>query len=343
MSLPPPSTSPSTQSGHLPRTVLVLGANGRIGGAATAAFAAAGWRVLAQARRPIAALPAGAQALPLPLADGAGLAGAAAGADTLFYAVNPLYTRWAEELLPTACRAMDLASRLGARFLLPGNVYNYGRELPARLSETTPERGDTPKAHLRVELEAELAERARRGDLRSLVLRAGDFFGSGRGTWLDQVMLKDLPRGRLVYPGPLDRAHAWAYLPDLAAAFVALAEQSDLPDALRLHFPGHTLNGAEFLAAVERAAADLGLMPPAGGWRHGSMPWGLIHVAGWVWPMGRALAEMAYLWERPHALSGEAFEARCPALRPTPIDVALRHTLIDLGLAPSPQTRPALA
>lgn len=328
---------------NTPRTVLILGANGRIGAAATAAFAAAGWRVLAQARRPIAALPVGAQALPLPLADSAGLAAAAAGADALFYAVNPLYTRWAEELLPNARGAMDLASRLGARFLLPGNVYNYGRELPALLSETTPERGDTPKARLRIELEAELAERASRGNLRSLVLRAGDFFGAGRGTWLDLAIVKDLPRGRLAYPGPLDRSHAWAYLPDLAAAFVALAEQPDLPDALRLHFPGHALTGAELLAAIEQAAADLGLAPPAGGWRHGGMPWGLIRVAGWFWPMGRALAEMAYLWERPHALDGAALRSRLPMLPATPIDVALRRTLIDLGLAPSPQARPALA
>ena len=328
---------------HTPRTVLILGANGRIGAAATAAFAAAGWRVLAQARRPIAALPAGAQAVPLPLDDPAGLATAAAGADALFYAVNPLYTRWAEELLPTARGAMDLASRLGARFLLPGNVYNYGRELPAQLNDHTPERGDTPKAQLRIELEAELAERARRGDLRSLVLRAGDFFGAGRGSWLDLAIAKDLPRGRLVYPGPLDRPHAWAYLPDLATAFTALAEQPDLPDALRLNFPGHTLTGAELLAALEQAATDLGLQPPPGGWRHGDFPWRLIRLAGWVWPMGRALAEMAYLWERPHALSSEAFEARCPTLRSTPIDAALRHTLIDLGLAPAPKARPAWA
>jgi nucleoside-diphosphate-sugar epimerase len=327
----------------LRRSVLILGANGRIGAAATAAFAAAGWRVLAQARRPTARLPAGAQALPLALGDTAGLAAAAAGADALFYAVNPVYTRWAEELLPNARAAMDLASRLGARFLLPGNVYNYGRRLPARLSEDTPEHGDTPKARLRIELEAELTERARRGDLRSLVLRAGDFFGAGRGTWLDLAVVKDLPRGRLVYPGPLDRPHAWAYLPDLARTFVALAEQADLPDALRLHFPGHTLTGAELLGAIERAAEGLGLAPPAGGWRHAGMAWGLIRLAGWVWPMGRALAEMAYLWERPHALDGRALQARLGPLPTTPLDEALRRTLIDLGLAPSPGARPALA
>ena len=41
-------------------TVLVLGANGRFGAAAVNAFAAAGWRVLAQLRRAPSRLDSGA-------------------------------------------------------------------------------------------------------------------------------------------------------------------------------------------------------------------------------------------------------------------------------------------
>ena len=63
------------------------------------------------------------------------------------------------------------------------------------------------------------------------------------------------------------------------------------------------MTGAEFLAAVERAAASLGLAP-ARGWRHGGMPWPLIRVAGLVVPLWRELARMSYLWRVPHALDG---------------------------------------
>lgn len=48
---------------------LVLGANGRFGAAAVAAFAAAGWTVLAQARRAPAGLPHGAMHLAVALDD----------------------------------------------------------------------------------------------------------------------------------------------------------------------------------------------------------------------------------------------------------------------------------
>ena len=50
-----------------PRTVLVLGANGRFGPAAVKAFAHAGWRLLPQVRPPQAALPSRAEALTPPL------------------------------------------------------------------------------------------------------------------------------------------------------------------------------------------------------------------------------------------------------------------------------------
>ena len=326
-------------------TVLVLGANGRFGQAAVMAFAAAGWRVLAQVRRtPAAPLPTGAELLALPLTDTAALARAAAGAQAVVYAVNPLYTRWTEEALPLARLGMDLAQRLGACFLLPGNVYNFGQAMPALLSEDTPQRPSTEKGRQRCELEDELAARAAQG-LRGVVIRAGDFFGAGTGAWLDLVIAKSFGAGKLVYPGPLDVPHAWAYLPDLARAFVAVAAQPNLgggPAFLRLHFAGHTLTGAELLAAVERAAARLGVAP-AGGFRHRHLPWRLIALAGLVWPMGRELARMAYLWRVPHALDGRALEAVAGPLPATPIDDAMLAALRALGHGRAASAQAAIA
>jgi len=315
-------------------TVLVLGANGRFGAAAVQAFAAAGWRVLAQARRvPTTPLPPGAVAIDTALADTEALARRAAGARVVVYAVNPAYNRWDAELLPLARQGMAVAERLGARFMLPGNVYNFGAGMPARLLEDTPQRPTTGKGRLRCQIEDELKARAALG-LASVVIRAGDFYGAGSGSWLDLAIVKDLGRGKLVYPGPLDVPHAWAYLPDLARAFVAVAARDDAPRFQRLHFTGHTLTGHELLAAIDVAAAELGLRPAAG-FRRGGMPWGLIRAIGVVYPLWRELARMSYLWRVPHALDGAALRAAIGELPATPLPVALREALLALGLGPT--------
>ncbi len=318
-----------------PSTVLILGANGRFGRAAVLAFAAAGWRVQAQLRRaPMAPLPAGACAVTVPLTDTAGLAAAADGAAVVVHAINPEYTRWDAEALPALQQGLDVAQRLGALFMLPGNVYNFGENMPPLLRPDTPQAATTTKGRQRCAMEAQMQARAAQGQ-RSVVIRAGDFYGPGSGTWLDQAIVKDLARGKLVYPGPLHAAHAWAYLPDLAQAFVAvaLADQHTAPGFARLHFAGHTLTGAQLLAAIDSAAASLGLRP-ARGFRIGRMPWAVVRAVGLVYPLWRELARMRYLWRVPHTLDASALHAAVGALTATPVDVALRQTLLDLGFKP---------
>jgi nucleoside-diphosphate-sugar epimerase len=311
------------------RTVLILGANGRFGRAAVEAFAAAGWRVLAQARRPLdAPVPPGVGMVQRALTDLDGLAADAAGARIVVYAINPTYTRWEQEAIPLARAGMDLAQRLGARFMLPGNVYNFGESMPELLHEDAAQAPSTRKGEIRRAIEDELASRATFG-LRSVVLRAGDFYGAGRGGWLDELVVKSLRRGTLVYPGPFDVPHAWAYLPDLARAFVALAQRTDLPAVARLHFAGHTLTGRELLDVIERVAGEIGAT--ARPLRRRRMGWGLVALVGLVHPLWRELARMSYLWRLPHRLDDAQYRALAGAPPRTPADVALRDSLCALG------------
>jgi nucleoside-diphosphate-sugar epimerase len=324
-------TKPSTQE----KVALVLGANGRFGAAAVQAFAAAGWMVLAQARRKPAALPNGATHLAIELADTARLSAAAAGARVVVYAVNPLYTQWQAQALPLFHQGLAVAQRLKATFMLPGNVYNFGAQMPPVLNEHTPQQPTTLKGRIRVAMESELHALASQG-LRSVVIRAGDFFGGGSGSWMDLVITKSLRQGKLVYPGPLHIAHAWAYLPDLARAFVAAASRDDLPAYADLPFAGYTLTGAELLASIERAAAALGLAP-AGGFKRGGMPWAVLKLGGLVVPMWREIARLSYLWRVPHALDGAALARVVGQLPARPLDAAMREALLALGLVSSPR------
>ncbi len=309
--------------------MLILGANGRLGLAAAQAFDRAGWRVLAQVRRaPAAGMPAAARALPIEPGNIEALVREARGASVVVHGLNPAYTAWAREALPLARGGLEVAERLGALFMLPGNVYNFGAQMPPVLTPDTPQRPDSRKGRIRCDIEAEMAARA----VRSVVIRAGDFYGGdGTGSWFDLVIARSIAKARLTYPGPLDRPHAWAYLPDLAQAFVAVAaavaeDAGRLPAHATLHFAGHTLTGAELLVSLQRAATALG-MPADTRWRQGSLPWPLLRLGGWVVPMWRELAEMAYLWTTPHALDGSALQQVVGDLPGTPIDRAMQEAL----------------
>jgi nucleoside-diphosphate-sugar epimerase len=298
------------------------------------AFAAAGWQVTAQLRRaPRQPLPAGVRplecdALDLPALTEAARAGG--GLQVIVNALNPDYTQWARLLPPITAATIALAAATGATLMLPGNVYNYGNQLPAVLGDDTPFAATHPKAAQRIALEQALADAAHTQGVRSIVIRAGDFLGDA-GTWVDLAMAKGLARGRFTQMGPADQAHAWAYLPDLALTFVRVAEQSGrLPAFATLHFQGHTLTLGDWLAGLQTSAGPL---------RTQALPWPLLRVLGLVSPTLRSLCQMRYLWRQPHRLDNTALRALIGAEPHTPWNTALRQSLQALGLT-RPPARP---
>jgi nucleoside-diphosphate-sugar epimerase len=215
--------------------------------------------------------------------------------------------------------------------MFPGNVYNFGERMPGTLMESTPQQPTTRKGRIRVEIENALREAARSG-LRTVTIRAGDFFGGpGRGSWFDLVLVKSLAKGEMVYPGRMDVVHAWAYLPDLARTFVMVAERrAELPVFETLHFPGHSPTGEQLLQCVNRSAIRLGLLPPGAPLRRARLPWMLLRIGGLAVPMWRELAEMRYLWDVPHRLSGERLSKAIGAIPCSPLDEAMDATLREL-------------
>jgi nucleoside-diphosphate-sugar epimerase len=303
--------------------VLVLGANGRLGAAVVQAFAAAGWGVVAHTRRPPRrAWPAGVQGVQCDALDIAALQRAGAGCRVVVNGLSPDYTQWHRLLPPLTAATLALARALEARLMLPGNVYIYGRQLPALLTEDTPVAGNHPKAQQRLAMESALADAASNG-VRSVVIRAGDFLGD-QGTWLDLAMAKRLRRSQWVHMGPDDVEHAWAYLPDLARVFVAVAEADAAQDARRpafttLHYPGITCTGAQMHAAAE---AVLGR-----GLARAGFPWRLMRLAAPFAALPRTLLEMRHLWLRPHRLDGTRLAALIGPLPATPLQQVLRQCL----------------
>ncbi|RED18757.1 NAD-dependent epimerase/dehydratase family protein [Pontivivens insulae] len=297
-------------------TIFILGAGGRMGRNAADAFQNAGWNVVRLQRPGKAAQPGSISADPFDATDMA-RAAAAVKPDVIFNGLNPPYHDWARDVprLTEACIAAARATE--ATVILPGNVYTFGADMPRVLTAETPHRAATKKGRIRIEME----QNWRTSGVQVINLRAGDFIDtSDSGNWFESHMTKGVSKGRLMYPGPTNQAHAWAFLPDMARAAVALAEMRDsLPRYLDLPFPGYTLTGQQLADAIASITAR-----PI---RLTRFQWPLIRALGLINPLMRELTEMRYLWHVPHQLDGSAFEALLPDFSMTPLHDALHQSL----------------
>ena len=316
-------------------TVLILGARGRFGLAAARAFADAGWRVVAH-MRPGAVAPIsypGIHWINADLSDTAVIAAATKQASVVVHALNPLYTHkvWRAEVLPMMDSAIAVASELNATLMMPGNVYNFGARMPAVLSEDTPQVAETVKGQIRIAME----QRLQQSGVRGVVIRAGDFFGSGTGTWFDAVSVKNIRKGAFTSPGGLNTATAWAYLPDLAQTFVKVAqERAHLGRFERLHFKGTSLTAQQWLDVLTPLARAQKWIAPQGSVKLKRLPWLAIRIGAWVVPSWAALLEMRYLWDTPHQLDNARLVQLIGPEPHTPLDQAVRQSLADLGFLP---------
>jgi nucleoside-diphosphate-sugar epimerase len=317
---------------------LVIGATGGIGGEAAHALLAAGWRVRGLARDPADAARRAAWVGDVEWIAGdamreADVTAAAQGAAIMFHGANPPgYKNWRGLAIPMLRNAIAAARATGARLMFPGNVYNFGPDAGAVVTETSPQNPRTRKGRIRVEMEGLLEAGAKNG-ARALIIRAGDFFGPHQpASWFKDAMVKPgRPLKSVTYPGAREAGHAWAYLPDLAAAIARLAAiEPCLPAFERLHFGGHWLpRGVAIAEAIARAAGNpaLPIRP---------LPWALIYAGAPFSTFLREALEMRYLWRTPLRLDNTKLRALLGEEPHTPLDQAIANTLAALGCLPAP-------
>ena len=307
------------------KTIAILGANGRLANEAMQAFHQAGYKVIAVTRNgEVRSCPEAVEKRSADAMDIRQLIEAAQGADFIFNGINPPYTKWAEMALTLSKNILAVAKALEAVHLFPGNVYNYGTSIPAVCDESSPFNGDTKKGLLRVEMERLFAAET---EVKTVVLRAGDFYGgTGTGSWFDLVITSKLKQGKFTYPGDLETVHTWAYLPDLAAAFVEIANRTEtLPAFSDYLFAGHAMTGREMKSAVEQATNKT--------LKTATVPWRLLRMMGIIVPMMKEVCEVAYLWDQPHRLDGVRLKALTRSVLNTTPQVAIKQAISQLGLS----------
>ena len=313
------------------RTALVIGITGSLGREVAGALLRHGWQVRALHRDPTAArisgtLPGSVQWVKGDAMQLSDVVAAARGGELIVHAANPRnYRNWRGLALPMLDNTIA-AARLGnARILLPANIYNFGCDAAPLLKENSPQIPTTRKGQVRVEMELQLQKASLCG-VRSLVVRAGDFFGPGAGSsWLTRGMIRARGRVRTVYnPAAPEVGHSWAYLPDLAETMVRLVDCERPMSAYEVfHFRGHWFErGVQMAESVCRASG-------IGHHRIKPFPWWAIQLAAPFVNVFHEMLEMRYLWQVSLQLDNAKLRAAIGPEPHTPIDVALAATLGD--------------
>lgn len=334
------SVSTNANNGGADRAALVLGATGGVGGAVAARLIQDGWQVRALCRNADAAVEGWRRDVPAPqfvtgdAMDAASVTRAATlgdGVSVIVHAVNPPgYRNWSSLVLPMMDTTLSAARATGgARVVLPGTVYNYDPACTNVIDGNTPQNARTVKGKIRIALERKLAEAA--PEVPSLVIRAGDFFGPGtRASWFAQAMVKSGQPVRKFTSLASGVPHAYAYLPDLAAAFARLLE---IPERLRpyetLQFAGHwDATGTQMRDAVRRV---VGRDVPERGF-----PWWMMRLAAPFGGFPKEALEIEPVWKHPMRLDNRRLVELLGAEPHTPLDQAIAATLADIGcLAPA--------
>lgn len=275
------------------KTVLILGASGKIGKHSAEAFAKAGWQVRKFNR------------------NTDDLMQCAKGADVIVNGFNPAgYKGWSTIVPKYTADVIRAAKASGATVIVPGNVYNFG-DTPGEWGPTTPQIAKTRKGRLRIEME-ESYQRAAQDGVQTIVLRAGDFLDPNReGTLMNLVTLSKIDKSVVTTLGPTDVEHAYCYLPDWARAAVALAEKrTELGAFEDIPLPGANFTIDELCEEISTATGRKITTT--------KFPWWLMRLASPFWTLAYELLEMRYLNEIPHRLSGARLAEVLPEFRPTP-------------------------
>ena len=294
--------------------VLILGANGRFGRAASQVFFQQGWTVsvLNRSRDRTEKTHVnliGINSVYGDIFDAQSLTEAIGNHTVVVNALNPPYTDWSQDIPRFTSALITAALNCSATVMIPGNIYNYGKDMPKHLYESTPHVATTKKGKIRIQMEQEYLAAAQQG-LQTIILRGGDFIEKEKtGNWFDSYIINRIDKNILTYPGPLNQCHAWAFLPDMAEAMVQLAEQrTQLNNFEEFGFEGFNITGQELIEAIEKKWGQPLTLT--------TMPWSTMTFAAWFSPMVKEVIEMRYLWQTPHSINGDKLKKALPNFKP---------------------------
>ncbi len=245
---------------------------------------------------------------------------ATAGADVVYFSLNPPYTKWPELFPPLQAAVIEGAASAGAKWVAVDNLYMYGPTDGEPLTEDLPHAATTRKGSVRAQMAKDLMAASEAGKVRVAVGRASDYFGprgllSAMG---ERVFYPALAGKKAQVLGDPDQLHSYSYLPDIARDLIVLGER-DEADGKAWHLPNApAVTTRQFVEMVYAAAGtEPGIQ---------AMPRIMVSAVGFFNGNVRELKEMLYEFEEPFVVDDSRFEIAFGGSA-TPLSVAIGDTV----------------
>ncbi len=245
---------------------------------------------------------------------------AAQGASVIYQCLNAPYTEWPTKFPPLQRAVIAAAEQTCARLVTLENVYGYGPTDGAPMHEDLPLAATSVKGVARAAMNRELVAASKAGRFPFAIGRASDFFGAGatESTFGQRVFANALAGKRADFIGNPDLLHTYSYVPDIAVGLAVLGVD-DRAVGQVWHLPGpETLTTRAVLEVIAGQVSH-----PV---KIRSIPTFALRLAGFVNPMARGLAEMAYQFQQPFILDTTKFESTF-GRSGTAMELAIKETI----------------
>jgi nucleoside-diphosphate-sugar epimerase len=140
------------------------------------------------------------------------------GADAIFMCAMATYHRWPTDFFPIIDGTVRAAETVGAKLIVLGNLYGYGKNTDGPLRSDMPLDPTSRKGTARTIM----WQRAARAGVPAIEVRSSDYLGHGAISYFSLVALPSIIEGKpTAFIGDLDAIHAWSFTRDVARTLVA--------------------------------------------------------------------------------------------------------------------------
>ena len=208
---------------------------------------------------------------------------------------------WQETWPKIMTNTINACEKNNCKLVFFDNVYSYGK-VDGWMKESTPLNPSSKKGEVRAKIAGQLMDEVTKGNIKALIARAADFYGSTPNSIPFVLIFEKLKKGKSAQIFASDsRRHTYTYTPDAARATALLGNTASAYNRV-WHLPTdrNAMTGKQFVEAVAAAYIKKPKYMVLKKW--------MIELTGLFNPVINEFVEMLYQYEYDYLFDSSDFE-----------------------------------